>query len=143
MDDLVVAHASNLREEPPHRCHLRPHSRDNIVAVCTARRPNGRGRTAMSDIVFSTQEFTIAAGATLPMQIAFNGSVAHGGDNVGPIVVNPNPVALMQSLHISTATTMRLRVDSGGLTSRTLYLFRVTNQNNFHVRFSLEAFISD
>jgi hypothetical protein len=95
------------------------------------------------DNIFDTTQFTLAAGATISLQMALNGNSQSGGDFFGPIVADPMPTKLGQSLRVSTVTTLRVSRDSGGLTSRTLYLFRVTNQNSFHVTFNMEYLVND
>ena len=95
------------------------------------------------DNIFSTQPFTIAAGATVSLQVAFNGDPHLGGDYFGPIVADPLPTRVMQSLRVSNVTSMRISRDSNGLTSRTVYLFRVSNQNSFHVTFNMEFLVND
>jgi hypothetical protein len=95
------------------------------------------------DNIFDTTQFTIAAGATISLSLAFNGNTQSGGDYFGPIVADALATRVQQSLRVSTVRSMRVSRDSGGLTSHTIYLFRVTNQNSFHVTFNMEFLVND
>ena len=90
--------------------------------------------------VFSNTQISIGAGATVSLRLAFNGNTQQGGDYHGPVVGDALPTRIQQSLRVSTFSSMRIRVDPNGLTSRTVYLFRVTNPNTFHVVFNMEFF---
>jgi hypothetical protein len=95
------------------------------------------------ELVFDTTNIGIAAGASLNLRVAFNGSLNSGGDYFGPVLADPTPFHNNQSLRISTLTSMKLSSDAGGLTSRTVYLFRVSNPNAFHVTFRLDFLINN
>jgi hypothetical protein len=94
----------------------------------------------MSEIIYDGSEFTVAAHSTFSLRAAFNGTPTRGGDNMGPVVVGAWASRVNQSVHVSTASMMAVSRDGNSLTSRTVYLFTVTNHNPFHVNFSLQYF---
>lgn len=94
----------------------------------------------MSEIIYDTNEFTVAAHSTFSLRAAFNGNTTSGGDNMGPVVVGAWPTRLNQSVNVSTTAFLPISRDGNGLTSRVVYLFTVTNHNSFHVTFSIQYF---
>lgn len=90
--------------------------------------------------VNGTTQFSIAPGATLSLVSAINGTTSSGGDYVGPLVAVAFPTKLNQSLKISTTAVKALHRDGNGLTSRVVYLYTVTNNNSFSVKFVVDKF---
>ena len=94
----------------------------------------------MSEIIYDGNEFTVAAHSNVSLRAAFNGTPTRGGDNMGPVVVGAWPSGFNQSVDVSTTSFVAVSRDGNGFTSRTVYLFKVTNHNSFHVSFSLQYF---
>lgn len=92
-------------------------------------------------VLFSPTQFTVAAHGSVSLQAAFNGSAQTGGDQVGPVVACPLPTKLNESVNVTTTSIKFLRRNSDGLTSKTIYLFRVSNPNGFHVTFTVQYLI--
>jgi hypothetical protein len=94
----------------------------------------------VSEIIYDSSEFTVAAHSTFSLRAAFNGNPTSGGDNLGPVVVGAWPSRLNQSVDVSTTAFLPIRRNGDGLTTQTVYLFKVTNHNSFHVTLSVEYF---
>jgi hypothetical protein len=103
----------------------------------------GAGERCLSQTIFDTKTFAIAPHSVLPFRLAFNGNATRGGDNMGPIVVAALASRLNQALDASNASLMFISRDGNGLTSQTVYLFKITNHNSFAVSFVLEFFLDD
>lgn len=89
---------------------------------------------------FSSTQFSVAPHGKISLIAAFNGSTNSGGDNMGPVVAAPMPTKLNQAVNVTTTSIKFVKRDSNGLSSRTVYLFTVTNPNSFHVSFIVSYF---
>ena len=92
-------------------------------------------------VLFSPTQFTVAAHGRVSLVAAFNGSTQAGGDQVGPVVACPLPIGLNRSVNVTTTSVKFLGRNSDGLTSKTIYLFTVSNPNAFHVTFVVQYLI--
>ena len=95
---------------------------------------------ALMALVFGSTKFFVPSGQTFFITSAIHGNTNTGGDYVGPMLPLAVPDGLHQTVDISTVNVEFLSVDPGGLTSRCVYHYSITNNNPFGVTVRLDKF---
>jgi len=92
--------------------------------------------------VIGSTKFFLPSGSTFFITSAINGNPNTGGDYVGPLLPLAVPDGLHHSVDISTVKIEFLSTDPGGLTSRCVYHYSITNNNAFGVTVRLDKFFN-